>query len=171
MLVLVEGPTKWSDSKERSRTLLAPTPDSTSIVEGDGGSLLDDTSNFKRPSGRKVEKANRKKNKATEKDVGEYLAKKKKFIEESQEQEKEGLRIKVERVCLEELRDRERIRLEEHKIRIEEGKIGIEREKLCIQNMLDERIMLVDTSALARAQKLFYEQLQEGIIARRTSSK
>ena len=72
---------------------------------------------------------------------------------------------------MEELRDMERIRLEEHKIRIEEGKIGIEREKLCIQNMLDERIMLVDTSALARAQKLFYEQLQKGIIARRTSSK
>ena len=150
--------------------MLVPTPDSTSIAEGDGRSLLDDTSNFKRLIGRKAEKANRK-NKVTEKDVGEYLAKKMKFIEESQEQEKEGLRIKVERVCLEELRDRERIRLEEHKIRIEEGKIGIEREKLCIQNMLDERIILVDTSALARTQKLFHEQPQEGIIARQTSSK
>ena len=150
--------------------MLVPTPDSTSIAEGDGRSLLDDTFNFKRLIGRKAEKANRK-NKVTEKDVGEYLAKKMKFIEESQEQEKEGLPIKIERVCLEELRDRERIQLEEHKIRIEEGKIGIEREKLCIQNMLDERIMLVDTSALARTQKLFYEQLQEGIIARRTSSK
>ena len=150
--------------------MLVPTPYSTSIAEGDGRSLLDDTSNFKRLIGRKAEKANRK-NKVTEKDVGEYLAKKMKFIEESQEQEKEGLCIKVERVCLEELRDRERIRLEGHKIRIEEGKIGIEREKLCIQNMLDERIMLVDTSALARTQKLFHEQLQEGIIARRTSSK
>ena len=150
--------------------MLVPTPDSTSIAEGDGRSLLDDTSNFKRLIGRKAEKANRK-NKVTEKDVGEYLAKKMKFIEESQEQEKEGLRIKVERVCLEELRDRERIRLEEHKNRIEEGKIGIEREKLCIQNMLDERIILVDTSALARTQKLFHEQLQEGIIARQTSSK
>ena len=150
--------------------MLAPTPDSTSIAEGDGRSLVDDTSNFKRLIGRKAEKANQK-NKVTEKDVGEYLAEKMKFIEESQEQEKEGLHIKVERVCLEELRDRERIRLEEHKIRIEEGKIGIEREKLCIQNMLDERIMLVDTSALARTQKLFHEQLQEGIIARQTSSK
>nr|POE96188.1 hypothetical protein CFP56_55344 [Quercus suber] len=149
---------KWSDPKERLRTLIAPTPDSTYIAEGDGGSLIDNTSNFKRLIGRKVEKANGK-NKAIEKDVGEYLAKKMQFIEESQEQEKEGLRIKVEKVCLEELRDWERIQLEEHKIRIEEGKIGIEREKLCIQNMLDERIMLVDTIALARAQKLFYEQL------------
>ena len=150
--------------------MLAPTPDSTSIAEGDGRSLVDDTSNFKRLIGRKAEKANQK-NKVIEKDVGEYLNKKMKFIEESQEQEKEGLHIKVESVCLEELRDRERIRLEEHKIRIEEGKIGIEREKLCIQNMLDERIMLVDTSALARTQKLFHEQLQERIIARQTSSK
>ena len=51
--------------------------------------------------------------KASEKDVGEYLAKKMKCIEESQEQEKESLYIKAEMVRLEELRDKERIRLEE----------------------------------------------------------
>lgn len=82
-------------------------------------SLLDDVSNFRRPIGRKVEKANRK-NKATEKDVGEYLAKEMKFIEESQKQEKDH--IKAEMVRLKELRDRvcrKRIRLEEEKLRIE----------------------------------------------------
>ncbi|XP_030944344.1 glutathione S-transferase T3-like [Quercus lobata] len=163
-LMLKDQP-EWSEPKERSRTLLPPAPDSTSIVEGDGVSLLDDVSNFRRPIGRKAEKANRK-NKAIEKTVGEYLAKKMKFIEESQKQEKD--RIKAEMVHLKELRDtvyRERIQLEKEKLRIE-------KEKLRIQEMFDdERIMLVDTSTLAGVQKLFYEQLQREIIARRTSSK
>ncbi|KAL4615129.1 hypothetical protein ACB092_07G102500 [Castanea dentata] len=154
---------KWSEPKEKSRTLLPLASDSTSIVEGDGVSLLDDVSNFRRPIGRKAEKANRK-NKAIEKDVGEYLAKKMKFIKKSQKQEKD--RIKAEMVRLKELRDRvyrERIQLE---------KLGIGKEKLRIQKMsVEERIMLVDTSTLAGVQKLFYEQLQRGIIARRISSK
>ena len=38
--------------------------------------------------------------KVSEKDVGEYLAKKMKFIEESQEQEKESAHIKAEKGSL-----------------------------------------------------------------------
>ena len=49
--------------------------------ERDCGSELGNTSNFERPIGRKAEKAIRK-NKATGKDVGEYLAKKLKLIED-----------------------------------------------------------------------------------------
>ena len=46
----------------------------------------------------------------------------------------------------------------------------IEREKLEMQHMLEEEtIMMKDTSALIGAQKLFYEQLQERIMARRSS--
>ena len=86
--------------KEKSRIVLPPTPDSIPIADGDDVSLLDDTTTFERPIGRKAEKANQKK-KVSEKDVAEYLAKKMKCIKESQEQEKESLRIKVERVCLE----------------------------------------------------------------------
>ena len=56
-------------------------PESKSIGEGDCRSELGDDSNFERPIGRKAEKANRK-NKATGKDVGEYLTKKLKFIEQ-----------------------------------------------------------------------------------------
>ena len=62
-------------------------------------SLVDDTTNFERPIGRKAEKANQKKN-ASGKDVGEYLAKKMKVIKNLQEQEKERLRIKAESVRL-----------------------------------------------------------------------
>ena len=134
-------------------------------------SLLDDISNFKRLVGRKTEKANQK-NKATKKNVGKYLAKKMKFTEESQKQKKD--RMKAEMVHLEELRDRvhrERIRLDEEKLRIKKEKLGIEKEKLHIQKMSgEERIMLVDAGSLAGVQKLFYEQLQKGIIARQTSS-
>ncbi|XP_023899310.1 uncharacterized protein LOC112011155 [Quercus suber] len=80
---------KWANPNERLRASRPLTPDSTSISKGDYGSKLGNTSNFERPIGRKAEKANRK-NKATRKDVGEYLTKKMKFIEESQEQEKES---------------------------------------------------------------------------------
>ena len=101
------------------RIVLLPTPDSIPIAEGDDVSILDDTATFERPIGRKAKKANRKK-KASKKDVGEYLAKKMKCIKESQEQEKENLHIKAERVRLEELRDNDRVQLEERRILMEE---------------------------------------------------
>ena len=72
---------KWSMLKENSRVVLPPTLDSISIADGDNMSLVDDTTNFERPINRKAKKANRKK-KASEKDVGEYLAKKMKVIED-----------------------------------------------------------------------------------------
>ena len=88
--------------------MLPPTQDSTSIADGDDVSLVNDITNFKRPIGKKAQKANRKK-KASGKDVGEYMAKKMKVIEDLQEQEKESLCIKAKRVRLEKLRDKERI--------------------------------------------------------------
>ena len=97
---------KFGDPNGRSRASVPPTPESTSIGEGDCGSGLGDTSNFGRPIGRKAEKTNRK-NKATGKDVGDYLNKKLKFIEESQEYDKESLCIKAEKLRLGELRDKE----------------------------------------------------------------
>ena len=77
-----------------------------------------------------------------------------------------------ERILLEELRDRDRVRFEGKRIQMEEERLRIEREKLCIKSMIeDERIMSLDTSGMFRALKLFYEQLQEGILARQASSK
>ena len=80
---------KWSIPKEYSRVVLPPTQDSISIADGDDVSLVDDITNFKRPIGKKAQKANRKK-KDSGKDVGEYMAKKMKVIEDLQEQEKES---------------------------------------------------------------------------------
>ena len=174
--------------KEYSRVVLLPTQNSISIADRDDVSLVDDTTNFERPIGRKAEKANQKKKanrkkKASRKDVGEYLAKKMKVIEDLQKQEKESLRIKVEKVRLEELRDKEIIRLEELRdrdrvrfeekiIQMEEERFRIEREKLHIKSMIeDEKIMTLDTSGMSGPLKLFYEQLQEGILARQASSK
>ena len=155
------------------------TSNSILIAKGDDMSILDDTITFERPIGRKAEKANRKK-KAS---VGKYVAKKMKCIEESQEQEKESLHIKAEMIRLEELRDKERIRLkelkdkervqlEERRILMEEERISIEWETLCIQSMVEDgRIMNKNTSGMSEAQKLYYEQRQERILARQSQSK
>ena len=73
---------------------------------------------------------------------------------------------------MEELKDRDRVRFEEKRIQMEEERLRIEREKLRIKSMIeDERIMTLDTSGMSRPQKLFYEQLQEGILGRQASSK
>ena len=168
--------------KEYSRVALPLIQDSISIADGDDVSLVDDTTNFERPIGRKAEKVNQKK-KASGKDVGKYLAKKIKVIENLQEQEKESLCIKAERVRLEklrdkeriqleELRDRDRVRFEEKKIQMEEERLRIEREKFRIKSMIeDDRIMNLDISDISKALRLFYEQLQEGILARQASNK
>ena len=64
---------------------------------------------FERPIGRKAEKANRKK-KDDGKDIAtEYLKKKLKILEEGCVAEKEKVRIKAQKVCLQELKENERI--------------------------------------------------------------
>ncbi|XP_030964661.1 uncharacterized protein LOC115985911 [Quercus lobata] len=80
-LILKDQPKFADPNNARSRSSVPPTPKSISIGKGDCGSELDDTSNFERPIGKKAEKAIRN-NKATEKDVGEYLTKKLKLIED-----------------------------------------------------------------------------------------
>uniref|UniRef100_A0A7N2MQI6 Uncharacterized protein n=1 Tax=Quercus lobata TaxID=97700 RepID=A0A7N2MQI6_QUELO len=72
---------KFANPNGRSSASVPPTLESTSISEGDCEFKLGDTSNFERPIGRKAKNANQK-NKATGKDVGEYLTKKLKFIVE-----------------------------------------------------------------------------------------
>ena len=70
---------------------------------------------------------------------------------------------------------REKLRIEkervEEKLKIEKERVMIEREKFEMQYMLEEeRIMMKDTRAFTGAQKAFHEQLQEEIMARRSSS-
>ena len=142
---MLKDQSKFADpNNARWRSSVPPTSESISISEGDCRSGLGDTFNFERPIDRKAEKAIRK-NKATGKDVGEYLAKKLKLIEDV-------------------------TRLEEEKMCFEREKLAIEKEskeeKLKIKK---ERIMMIDTSGFTRAQKVFYEQLQEEIMARRSS--
>ena len=80
-LMLKDQPKFADPNNARWRLSVPLTSESISIGEGDCGSGLGDTSNFERPIGRKAKKAIRK-NKATGKDVGEYLAKKLKLIED-----------------------------------------------------------------------------------------
>ena len=146
---------KFADPNGRSRASVPPTPESTSIGEGEYGSELGNTSNFERPIGRKIEKAIQK-NKATGKDVGEYLTKKLKFIEDVTRLEEENLFIEREKLAIEKERSEEKLKIEKKKFEME-------------YMLEEERIMMKDTSGLNGAQKVFYEQLQEEIMARRSS--
>ena len=58
---MLKNQPKWTMPKKKSRIVLPPTPDSIPIAEGDDVSILDDTTTFERPRGRKAEKADRKK--------------------------------------------------------------------------------------------------------------
>ncbi|XP_030930849.1 uncharacterized protein LOC115956680 [Quercus lobata] len=80
-LMLKDQPKFPDPNNAKSRSSMPPTLESISIGEGDCGSKLGDTSNFERPIGRKAKRAIRK-NKAIGKDVGEYLTKKLKLIED-----------------------------------------------------------------------------------------
>ena len=97
---------KWATTmpREDSRKEMPQTPNS--IDQGGG---VDGTMVFERPISRKAEKANRKK-KDDGKDVAmEYLKKKMKILEEGCAAEKEKVRIKAEKVRLQELKENERI--------------------------------------------------------------
>ena len=153
---------KWADPNERSRASMPPTLESTSIGEGDSGFGLGDTSNFERPISRKAEKANRK-NKATRKDVGEYLTKKLKLIEDVTRLEEEKMFIEREKLAIEKEKSEEKLKIEKERVMIEKKKFEM------TERLEEERIMMKDTSGLTGAQKAFYEQLQEEIMARRSS--
>ena len=87
-----------------------------------------------------------------------------------EEHDKESFRIKVEKLCLGELRDNEKMLIEREKLRIEKERAMIERKQFEMQHMLEEeKIMMKDTSGLTETQKAFYEQLQEEIMARQSS--
>ena len=70
---------------------------------------VDDTMDFERPIGRKVKKANQKRKDDGKDFATEYLKKKKKILEEFCAHEKEKVRTKAEKVCLQELKENGRI--------------------------------------------------------------
>ena len=153
---MLKNQPKFADpNNAKSRSSVPPTLESISIGKGDCRSGLGDTSNFERPIGRKAEKAIRK-NKATGKDVGKYLTKKLKLIENVTRLEEEKMFIKREKLAIEKEKSEEKLKIEKKKFemteRLEEG-----------------RIMMKDISGLTRVQKAFYEQLQEEIMTRRSS--
>ena len=56
--LMLRNQPKLSMPKEKSRIVLPPTPDSIPIADGDDVSLLDDTTTFERPIGRKAKNSN-----------------------------------------------------------------------------------------------------------------
>ncbi|XP_050290482.1 uncharacterized protein LOC126728739 [Quercus robur] len=94
---------KWASTMPRgdSRKEMPQTPDQGVGVDG----IMD----LERPIGRKAEKANRKRKDDGQDIATEYLKKKMKVLEEGCVAEKERVRIKAEKVRLQELKENERI--------------------------------------------------------------
>ena len=94
-------------------------------------------------------------------DVVQFMEKKTKFLEDAHEVEKELIRLKEKKVCMEEMRMTEKINIERkrmcredereyERMRREYEKIRIEEERLCLKRMKEEeRVMIVDTSGLS----------------------
>ena len=136
---------KFADpNNAKSRSSVPPTPESTSIGEEDCGSRLGDTSNFERPIGRNAEKAIRK-NKATRKDVGEYLTKKMKLIEDVTRLEEEKMFIEREKIVIEKESGEQKLKIKKERIMIEKKKFEM------TKRLEEERIMMIDISSLTGA--------------------
>ncbi|KAK9989982.1 hypothetical protein SO802_024967 [Lithocarpus litseifolius] len=121
-LKLKDQPKFADPNNAKSRSSVPPTPESVSIGERDYGSRLGDTSNFEIPIGRKAEKAIRK-NKAIEKDVGEYLTNKLKLIEDVTRLEEEKIFIEREKLAIEKERSEEKLKIEKERVMIEKKKL------------------------------------------------
>ncbi|XP_030944883.1 uncharacterized protein LOC115969389 [Quercus lobata] len=97
---------KWASTMPRGDSR-KEMPQTLDLI--DQGVGVDGIMDFERPIGRKTEKANRKR-KDDGKDIAtQYLKKKMKVLEEGCVAEKERIRIKAEKVRLQELKENERI--------------------------------------------------------------
>ena len=131
---------------------------------------------MERPIGRKAEKAKRKRKVNEKEDVAQFMEKKTKFLKDAHEVEKELIRLKEKKVCMEEMRMMKKINIEKERMcredereyermRREDEKIHIEEERLCLKRMKEkERVMMVNTSGLSARQQAYYEQRQMEIL-------
>ena len=148
---MLKDQSKFADpNNARWRSSVPPTSESISIGKGDCGSGLGDTSNFERPIGRKAEKAIRK-NKTTGKDVGEYLTKKLKLIEDVTRLQEEKMFIEREKLVIKKESGEQKLKIKKERIMIEKKKFEM------TKRLEEERIMMIDISSLTGALKAFYE--------------
>uniref|UniRef100_A0A2N9IVW3 Uncharacterized protein n=1 Tax=Fagus sylvatica TaxID=28930 RepID=A0A2N9IVW3_FAGSY len=132
---------KPKEKHKRSNSLpqTTQTPDSDQAF-GDKVSH-DSFVDLERPIGRKAEKAKRKRKDNEKEDVAVFMDRKTKFLEDACEVEKELIRMKGEKIRLEELRMMEKTRLEE--LRMTE-KINIEKERLCFEQAKEDGRMHIE---------------------------
>ncbi|XP_042986685.1 stress response protein NST1-like [Carya illinoinensis] len=139
-----------------------------------------------RPIGRKAEKGKRKaQGRQTE---GNFQLKKMKYtlLKESRAQEKEFYRLKAEKMEYENETEAKKLHLEDERLRLEAEKMSLDREKELskirqenerlrleaekveiAKKKSDQRIMMMDVSVMPEMQRLYFQQLQREIMARR----
>ena len=144
--LLLRNESKWLQFKpalkhKRSNSLpqTTQTPDSNQAF-GDNVSH-DSFVDLERPIGRKAEKAKRKRKDNEKEDVAVFMERKTKFLEDAREAEKELIRMKGEKIRLEEMRMIEKTRLEE--LRMTE-KINIQKERLRFEQAKEDGRMRIE---------------------------
>ena len=94
------------------------------------------------------------------------MAKKLQYIQESHEQDKEALHIKVDRIRV----DAQRVDIEKERLRLETireaQRADIEKERLHLKTIREGRIMTMDTSGMNDKKRLYFENLKDQILTR-----
>jgi hypothetical protein len=148
---LLHGPKdKQRRSSMATSANLTHIPYTINEVEGDDvshGKNFD----FKRPIGRKAEKAKRKRKERPSEDVGVFMKKKTESLVEASVQGEEIICLEKEKLQLQRLDREEKMNIERKKLHLQE----LEREK---------RIMLLDTNKMSEVQQKYWKARQIEIL-------
>ncbi|KAG6624715.1 hypothetical protein CIPAW_16G047100 [Carya illinoinensis] len=144
------------------------TIDSAFDIEGDNV-MENEVIELDRPIGRKAEKGKRKAQGRgkfpTQEDEAENLEYDKEKEEKKLRHEDERLRLEAEKMVIEREKELNKICQEDERLRLEAQKV-----ELALKDQ-DQRIMMMDVSAMPEMQRLYFQQLQREIMARRNTSK
>ncbi|KAF7145479.1 hypothetical protein RHSIM_Rhsim04G0125600 [Rhododendron simsii] len=158
---------KWLEDFERkkrkkNKTWIVPSLSTPKLVDlGEGDATFVD---LERPPGNKGEKERLKKRKKAEISTSPLAG----ILTVIKEEQKKASDKKLDIIQQLHVQEQERHQLEKEKLRQGEEKISIKKKMLRVEEMKEEeRIMLVDTSALPHVQQEYYQSRQREILQQR----